>query len=150
MSFKKSPCLFCHTQLASPPKNLLKIGRGCDWSDIALEHLAYAWIYTLEDSITSVDQTAMRFPKTLFQRFKFVTPVESGKSVYDTRSVRCIRHKVVNAATDLQKFCPSQRLVWCANPTSITIAVVILIAILTHLLITESMSYDIRDYPHQE
>lgn len=124
------------------------MGRGSGWSDTELCHLARAWLHASEDPETGTDQTAGRFKKTMFERFKTFAPELCSEKTYGARTAKAVRAKFDEVSADLQKFRESLRFIHSCNPTGVTEDGIFSMAVAKHLGKRTTMSYDAKDYPH--
>lgn len=125
------------------------MGRGSGWSDVELGHLARSWKHASEDPIVGIDQKCARFIDTMFEKFKSFAPRSAQGKVYGARNPKSIKSKWDDVSADVQKFRESLQLVQASHPTGVTEDQILSMAIAKHLGKRNKMSYDAKDYPHE-
>lgn len=63
---------------------LIKMGQG--WSDTELEHLTRAWLYTIPDPITVINQSVARYKATMFEKISSFSPPGADSKKKETNA----------------------------------------------------------------
>lgn len=126
------------------------MGRICAWSAEELKQLARARIYTSEDPVTVIDQTAASFPTTLFKKFKTLTPSDASEKAYGERTAKSVWAKFDELAADIQKFKDPLQRVLSSQHSGLSEANILSMTMTIHLGKEEKMDYNAHDYPHSE
>lgn len=96
------------------------MGREQGWSDVELEHLARAWVFTMEDSVAGVDQNADRFNSTIFENFATLALQDASANTFGVWTSKSVRAKFDDVSADMQKFRDVLRKVTSSSPTGCT------------------------------
>lgn len=126
------------------------MGRGIQWTAEEIAHLSRAWVSTSEDPIAGIDQTSSRFNESMFKTFAAMAPSSASEKQYGARTPKSCRSKMNEVSADCQKFRSALRFISTCKPTGVSIEQILSLSIAKHLGKRESMSYDAKNFPHDQ
>lgn len=91
-----------------------------------------------------------KLDQTLFETVNSFVLKDGREKSFGTPLARCVRQKFEEVAADAQKFPAALRWIHASNPTGVTEAEGLSMAIVNHLGKCDGMNYDPRDFPHRE
>lgn len=113
-------------------------------------HLAQAWSNATQDPVVGIEQTSAAFWKKAYELFCSLRTTDATDKQYNGRNVKAVRSKFEAISQDVSKFRIALRSVHMFQPTGTTEPQNLSMAIALHLKKRTTVSYDAKDYPHNQ